>query len=152
MTGEDDFQAMLDANPDDHDTRKIFGDFLEERGDPRGPGYRALGALRLCPGHERNDAPWGEAYPENDDEHGGCWSWWHLAKPDDLGAANIPWFDWYDLISDRHHYEYGDEPRCGSKDFWTRRQAEDDIARAFSKLPAERQRELLATTAETANR
>ena len=35
MTTEDDFQQALDANPDDHHTRLVFADWLQERGDPR---------------------------------------------------------------------------------------------------------------------
>jgi uncharacterized protein (TIGR02996 family) len=49
MTTEDDFQAMLAADPNDHATRLILADFLDERGDPRGPGYRALAILRRLP-------------------------------------------------------------------------------------------------------
>src|SRR4030095_7215507 len=40
---------MLAAHPDDHATRLILADFLDERGDPRGPGYRALAILRRLP-------------------------------------------------------------------------------------------------------
>src|SRR5688500_4926683 len=49
MTTEDDFHAMLAPHPDDHATRLILADFLDERGDPRGPGYRALALLRRLP-------------------------------------------------------------------------------------------------------
>ncbi len=49
MTTEDDFQAALDANPDDWQTRLVFADWLDERGDARAEGYRALGANRLRP-------------------------------------------------------------------------------------------------------
>src|SRR5579862_8640416 len=40
---------MLDAHPDDYQTRLVFADWLEEHGDPRAPGYRALGALGIAP-------------------------------------------------------------------------------------------------------
>ena len=33
MTTEDDFQRALDANPDDWQTRLVFADWLEDRGD-----------------------------------------------------------------------------------------------------------------------
>ena len=49
MTTEDDFHRALDANPDDWQTRLVFADWLDDRGDPRAEGYRALGHLRLCP-------------------------------------------------------------------------------------------------------
>src|SRR4051812_46727360 len=42
VTTEEDFHALLEAHPDDHSTRLILADFLDDRGDPRGPGYRAL--------------------------------------------------------------------------------------------------------------
>ena len=47
MTTEESFQALLDACPEDWQTRFVFADFLDERDDPRAEGYRALGALRL---------------------------------------------------------------------------------------------------------
>ncbi len=51
MTTEDDLQAMLDADPTDWQTRLILADWLEDRGDERAAGYRALGMLRVWP-HE----------------------------------------------------------------------------------------------------
>src|SRR5215510_9578888 len=49
MTTEDDFQAALDKNPEDWQTRLVFADWLEERGDVRAEGYRALGLLHRVP-------------------------------------------------------------------------------------------------------
>src|SRR6266545_3689729 len=49
MTTEDDFHRALDANIDDWQTRLVFADWLQERGDPRAEGYRALGLLRRRP-------------------------------------------------------------------------------------------------------
>ena len=49
MTTEDDFQAALDADPENWQTRLVFADWLQERGDPRAEGYRALGVLRRRP-------------------------------------------------------------------------------------------------------
>ena len=46
MTTEDDFQKRLDASPEDWQTRLVFADWLQDQGDPRAEGYRALGALR----------------------------------------------------------------------------------------------------------
>lgn len=43
MTTEEDFQAALDKNPSDWQTRLVFADWLQERGDPRAEGYRVLG-------------------------------------------------------------------------------------------------------------
>lgn len=49
MTSEEDFQKSLNRNPADHLTRLVFADYLEELGDPRADGYRALGLLQLSP-------------------------------------------------------------------------------------------------------
>ena len=57
MTSEDDFQAALDTSPDDWQTRLVFADWLQERGDPRAEGYRALAVHRRIPvGVVRPDA------------------------------------------------------------------------------------------------
>ena len=53
MTTEDDFQAALDTNPGDWQTRLVFADWLQERDDPRAEGYRALGLLRRAPARGR---------------------------------------------------------------------------------------------------
>lgn len=55
MTTEEDFQAALDANPDDWQTRGVFADWLQERDDVRAEGYRALGVCRVVPVHTRVD-------------------------------------------------------------------------------------------------
>lgn len=47
MTTEEDFQRALDADPENGGLRMVFADYLDEQGDPRGPGYRALGLLGL---------------------------------------------------------------------------------------------------------
>jgi uncharacterized protein (TIGR02996 family) len=49
MTSEEDFQRALNRNPSDHLTRLVFADYLDELGDPRADGYRALGLLQLSP-------------------------------------------------------------------------------------------------------
>jgi uncharacterized protein (TIGR02996 family) len=49
MTTEDDFQRDLDDDPSDHHTRTVLADWLEERGDERAEGYRALGLNRIYP-------------------------------------------------------------------------------------------------------
>jgi uncharacterized protein (TIGR02996 family) len=49
MTSEEDFQGQLDETPADHMLRAVFADFLEERGDIRAGGYRALSFLGIYP-------------------------------------------------------------------------------------------------------
>ncbi len=43
MNTETALQSHLDENPDDHTGRMVLADYLQEHGDPRAEGYRALG-------------------------------------------------------------------------------------------------------------
>lgn len=49
MSDEDAFQAKIDENPEDGLPRLVFADWLEERGDPRAEGYRAMVAIGWVP-------------------------------------------------------------------------------------------------------
>jgi uncharacterized protein (TIGR02996 family) len=49
MTNEEDFQKQLDENIEDHVTRLVLADYLEEIEDPRAEGYRFLGKYRKYP-------------------------------------------------------------------------------------------------------
>jgi uncharacterized protein (TIGR02996 family) len=133
VTKEDDFQAGIDANPEDWHTRLVFADWLEDRGDARAAGYRAIAALQRHP---------------LEGQHGGlkrqAW-WWHCAPGDSRPQYHndIP-PDWFTLLP----------ARDGNKSYWplhtatggvrTRRQCEDALARVFTKLPGQRQTEILA--------
>lgn len=60
MIDEGSFQAALDADPTDSVTRLVFADWLDEEGDPRGPGYRMMGARGLYPYFPRvKEGGWG---------------------------------------------------------------------------------------------
>jgi uncharacterized protein (TIGR02996 family) len=131
MTTEDDFQAMLDANPNDHDTRRIFADWLEERGDTRAEGYRALGAKRKHPVGNG-----GEKWP---------YEWWREDEPSNY-SEDLP-DDWLAAIQGAGR-DYKPAGALESKDFATRSAAEDSAALAFAALPAARRAELLAVPAE----
>jgi uncharacterized protein (TIGR02996 family) len=127
MTTEDDFQRQLDLHPDDHHTRMVLGDWLEEQGDPRGPGYRVLGVLRRCPNVGSHPCPF----------------WVGMDDWRRIGAV-LP-RDWFDLI------EFEGKvgtccPHWSKNATATRRELEDAAASAFPKLPSERQRELSTTT------
>ena len=134
MTTEDDFQAMLDACPDDHVTRLILADWLQERGDPRAEGYRALGVRRLFPCLQE----WPEdvkvpvsfcfASPR------GCLV--KNSRTDDIRKHILPQ-DWFNQIDGHGLY--------WTADYASRREAEDAAALAFATLPAARRAELLAT-------
>lgn len=121
---EDNWQAYLDLHPDHHEVRVRFGDWLEERGDRRADGYRALGILQLRTG-STNQFP--------------CW-WSHKlcveAAANGNDFAQLP-ADWFLLL--KRSVTGG----TWWRDYLTRREAEDAAARAFSKLSARRRAELL---------
>lgn len=127
MTTEGDLQAMLDARPDDHQTRGVLGDFLTDLGDPRGPGYCALARAEAAP--KQLGTP---TVPQ--------WCWWNLSayrgyafpvRGSDLGLygdgiahAMLPaeWFGCLDGLNN------------SSWDTVTRREAEDAAALAWAEL------------------
>lgn len=133
MTTEDDFQLALDANPRDWHTRLVFADWLQDRGDPRAAGLRAIALNKRYPLSAR-------AAGLGTD---GCW--WHrgdLASPGQHN--NIP-DDWFGRLP----------PAISNGSFWpvltrddssllSRRECESSLALAFSELPPERQNELLS--------
>jgi uncharacterized protein (TIGR02996 family) len=127
MTTEEDFQAALDATPEDWQTRLVFADWLEERGDPRAQAFRALGQLRRNPGRFAGS----EARPYD------LWCWLSQGRTGFASEEVLP-DDWYALL-----------PRTDHSAWWTaaerrtRREAEEDAVAAFTRLPAERRAELL---------
>ena len=121
MDEESAFQAALDANPDDFVCRLVFADYLEERGDERARGYRALAAQRLTP-----------------ESFGACAhpiSWWNAGMGYITHALPADWFA--AMEKPERRYEHTD----AEFDFY--HEAEDAAARAFARLPAARQAELL---------
>jgi uncharacterized protein (TIGR02996 family) len=126
MTTEDDFQRALDANPDDHQTRLVFSDWLQERCDPRAEGYRALGALRKRP------------RDFNPEYRCGWCSGANTSYTSDRRYAHcvLP-ARWYDGVRALLH-----DRACRNDPWWieglSRRELEDAAALAFAKHPAER--------------
>ena len=129
MTSEDDFHAKLDADPDDWQTRLVFADWLQERGDPRADGYRALGIRRLRPN------VW---VKKSKRKH---W-WWGGDKQFWRGHSDVVVLprDWYKALpnvpEDGLAWPADDRPN-------TRRAAEDDAALAFGRLTPKRRAALL---------
>ncbi len=142
MTTEDDIQSAIDANEEDWHARLVLADFLEERGDPRAAGYRALGARRMLPSHGRNadlaNPPRGSIE---------LWWWTTIARR----RNSVP-EDWFALIEGLEPSDETFKPKAINNNCNTRREAEDAAARAFGKLPAERQAELLAEAPAAARR
>ena len=134
MTSEDDFQAALDADPGDWQTRLVFGDWLEERADPRADGYRALGTHRKHPYHGDPTEPISEEARRRG------WSWWGAGTG--MGASHfLLHAAWREAIPTcRLDYPWG---------AWqpTRHAVEDAAALAFADLPADLRAELLAPKA-----
>jgi uncharacterized protein (TIGR02996 family) len=143
VTTEDDFQKALDAQPDDWQTRLVFADWLDERGDPRAEGYRALGALRRVP-FDGDPYASSRVSSRRPDGWESGWSFWGGSFDYIRGAkpSTLPW-EWRSLLPSN-----GDGHDSGT---WakTRREAEDVAAIAFSRLPAERRAELLSVPALT---
>lgn len=125
MTTEDDFQAALDANPYDWQTRLVFADWLQERNDPRAEGYRALGVLRRVP------EPEGWGFMWNSDTRN-CVDW---------EAMHVLPEDWYRFVTG-----YFDGELEFTFDTQTREEKEDIAARAFLMLPPQRRADILNTT------
>jgi uncharacterized protein (TIGR02996 family) len=121
MTTEDDFQRKLDAHPEDWQTRLVFADWLDERGDPRAEGMRALGLHRMHPCDLCNPPRW---VFWNGKEYGARSQGYYLSG------------DWFRLIAGRGETLWAR--------FKTRRKADDAAALAFAKLPAARRAELLS--------
>ena len=133
MTTEDDFQAALDREPDNHTLRMIFADWLQERDDPRAEGYRALGVSKQRP------CIW----------IGARFGYW-IRRNGFNTAAVLP-SDWFDAMKFRGE-DHGLAPSFGTRHPHTdpayRRELEDAAALAFSKLPEARRAELLAPKVE----
>jgi uncharacterized protein (TIGR02996 family) len=132
VTTEDDFQRALDALPEDWQTRLVFADWLQEQGDPRAEGYRALGFLRLWPTFDAREPRW--LYHNGTSEVMDSW-------PEYARTHNLLPRDWHEAVVS--------EERIGNWTIWcgyepSRRKSEDKIALAFTRLPASRRAELLA--------
>jgi uncharacterized protein (TIGR02996 family) len=136
VTTENDFQSALDAHPDDWQTRLVFADWLQDRGDPRADGYRALGVLRKRASRELR----GHLGPNQRRVFGRIEknSW---GKSEEYGASCLPG-DWYAIMFARHDEARRTELWCY---FTTRHEAEDAAGIADFQLPPERRAELHAT-------
>lgn len=130
MTTEEDFHRHLDAHPEDHTARMVFADYLDEQGDPRGPGYRALGKLK------RRAYRYGES---------GITA---MVKPEhfvgrELNQKADPNHDFARFPEDWYTAIPNSRQDINWTQFPSRHEAENAIALGFSKLPPERQQELL---------
>lgn len=81
MITEEEFQAALDANPTDFVTKLVFADWLDEQGDERADGYRAMGLGRLAPMYYH---------------YGKFWYWMETVTGRPYGNV-LPWW-WHDKL------------------------------------------------------
>jgi uncharacterized protein (TIGR02996 family) len=127
VTTEDDFRRALDAHPEDWQTMLVFADWLEERGDVRADGYRALGALRFVPRDEPSPVY--------------LYGVWSAAARTSSRVYTLP-TDWFGLIGGdyRPYPPHGD---AKSKDFRNPSALFDAAALAFARLPDAHRAELL---------
>lgn len=124
LNEEEAFQQHLDQHPDDHNHRMVFADWLQDRGDPRAEGYRALGISRKIPQNRGN-----KKYH----------LWFALQGIHNYNPEYLP-YDWWYNINPSNHNGYA---RFDHNEFKTRRDAEDAAAIGFTYLPLGRKQELL---------
>ena len=140
MTTEHDFQAALNANPQDWQTRLVFADWLQERGDPRAEGYAALGRPGCRPtGYTVKDTATLDA------NEAAFWCYWtepYASPPFRLNDLDWLPLDWFRAIP-----QLPEETERYNRRRKTRRELDDAAALAFAKLPAARRAELLAQPA-----
>jgi hypothetical protein len=117
----------LDEYPDDHGTRRVLADLMEERGDPDGEALRWLAERKKRPvryllDRQTADLEWNWYRLDDDEKWGGHPSWFPCAIPTAVfrtlsGQIRDAW---------RTNRVYP-----------TRREAEADFCRAFHKAKAE---------------
>lgn len=135
MTTEEDFQRQLDEHPDDFQTRLVLADWLQDRGDERAEGYRALGVLRKSPAHfTRAHACWafhaGQGRRIINDS----------GDSEPVPEAHALPGDWVGASGSTHGWIESGHYGVGER----RSDVEDAAALAFARLPASRRAELLA--------
>lgn len=133
MGDQEAFQAHLDAHPDDHFARMTFADWLDDRGDPRAAGYRALGQLGLRP---YRDHGWPGGSMSTHKVVGYRYEWWN-EEADDENSGEHPEcvLPWYRHLKGGYVYE-GDDG-IESTDYLSRREAEDAAALAYVEYEKE---------------
>jgi hypothetical protein len=132
----DGIHARLDGQIDDWQARLVLADLLDDIGDPRAAGYRAMGRLRLWPLLRSKGLYGGDP----DDAMERLWQWWldvrpRHAKKGESAHCGIPG-PWCKAINALH-------PHHANCTHHTRRAAEDALALAFSHLSPAEQAEIL---------
>jgi uncharacterized protein (TIGR02996 family) len=118
-------QLHLDNHPDDWQCRLVLADHLEEIGDERADGYRALGLLKKYPHHIVGNHP-------------ADWIWTLVPVNGEPSALAKDWLGC--LWGDSSYVSPYWPAQANSSD---RRCVEDHTATAFMRLPERRRQELL---------
>lgn len=159
--------ARLDLTPQDAALRLAIADYLDEHGGGLArlaPGYRALGFRRRCATrHDRSYHSYSvdpRKALSGGKNSGPSWEWWSvqpkfwsrvITTPNPQFPSHLV-HAWFGLIPVEKCYVYGpkteDYPHGISKDFYSRRDADDAAALAFSFLPAHTRAEILGPYAE----
>lgn len=131
MHSESDFWAAYEQQPDDHHLLAVFSDYLQEQGDERWQGMRALSLMGwVAYRPERNPNNWTVGnynVPGTDDRS---------AIPDDWYHQTMPLCSGDDIIGNLS---------LGQR-WWTDESLValvSEVCRAFLRLPVERRTELL---------
>lgn len=143
MTTLDDFKRLLNADPKNTQTLLILADFCDEHGLPYGAGYRALGKLGKL-----GKTPWWF-------DKSKCWGWWNADSrfKEHFRLVQVCHRlpdDWFRAIEVNRHIRRNQDNDVkhavanSRVTPWTFFKA---AAKAFGKLPAERQTEILAEVA-----
>jgi uncharacterized protein (TIGR02996 family) len=130
MTTEDDFQAALDASPEDWQTRLVFADWLEERNDPRAAYFRLAGEKGWRPSRESSAAGFSADTLQRSGITGDSLWRFYNSGCTHMGSHCLP----FDLGYGKWLHN-------------SRRAAEDAAALAFAALPEARRAELLGAPA-----
>lgn len=134
MTTEEDFRAMIDANPLDFGTLLVFADWLDDRDDSRAEAWRALGVQRVAVFDAENGKvpkwPAPERYTFGD----------YRCGPDDHSLLPKDWFSQcVEIVGPDGLNEFLGGAWFGKP---TAREGYDVVVAALLQLPAERRAEL----------
>lgn len=156
MTTEDDFRAALAVRPDDHQTRLVFADWLDEHDDQRAAGYRAMGTLGIRPHILRVDEPNYEPVRPHPDmcQWGAADAATQYVNDPRYKFAILPRV-WFDLVAVAPFVHDGHDHNASPtywKVFATTREAEDAAAVAFAALPPELRLAIMNPTAKARRR
>lgn len=137
VSTEDAINAALDENPADQVARSMLADYYEEQNDPRAEGYKVLAHFDRAP-YRPYDRPDDQAYYN-------FLSWTDNNFPtlnvrgkavDKIDRSALP-IEWV-LADERNEQAIYDESRW-TRDFVTRRECEDFVARLWLLLDKETQ-------------